>query len=201
MIVETRIVIFAKAPVPGQVKTRLIPALGVDGAARLAARMLAATLAQAQAAAPAQTELCVTPNSDDAAWAAHLPRSVAVSEQGPGDLGARMAAAAERVVCSGNRIILIGTDCPGLDGVRLRAMADALEHYDAVMHPAEDGGYVLLGLARFDPSLFSGIVWGSNIVGATTRARIEALGWSLFIGETMRDVDEPADLEAVGEWL
>ena len=198
---ETRIVILAKAPVPGQVKTRLIPALGADGAAQLAERMLAATLAHAKAAAPARTELCVTPDPADPAWAGRLPRGVALSTQGCGDLGARMAAAAQRVVRAGERIILIGTDCPELGSARLRAMATALEEHDAVMHPAQDGGYVLLGLSRFDPSLFSEIVWGSNTVDATTRARIKALGWSLFIGETLRDIDEPADLEAAGEWV
>lgn len=195
---DTRIVIFAKAPVPGNAKTRLIPALGAEGAAQLAAQMLAATLAEVKGAAPAKFELCVTPNAADAAWTGHLPRNVAISEQGPGDLGARMAAAAERVLRGGERVILIGTDCPGLDSARLRATAAALESHDAVMHPAQDGGYVLLGLSRFDPSLFNGIEWSSDTVGALTRARIESLGWRLLIGETLRDIDEPADLETTG---
>lgn len=201
MISKTRIVIFAKALVPGQVKTRLIPALGADGAAKLAGRMLAATLAQAKGAAPILTELCVTPDVDDAAWAGHLPGGVAVSNQGPGDLGVRMAAAAQRVLNGGERIILIGTDCPELTSTRLRAMAKALESHDAVMHPAQDGGYALLGLSRFDPSLFSRILWSSDTVCASTQARIKALAWSLFVGKTLRDIDEPADLEAAKGWL
>ena len=198
---DTRIVIFAKAPVPGHAKTRLIPVLGAEGAAKLAAQMLAATLAQVKGAAPAKFELCVTPNAAEEAWTGHLPRDVAISEQGPGDLGMRMAAAAERVLRGGERIILIGTDCPGLDSARLRAMAAALESHDAVMHPAKDGGYVLLGLSRFDPSLFSGIVWSNDTVGTSTRARIETLGWRLLVGETLRDIDEPSDLEVEGQLL
>lgn len=201
MISKTRIVIFAKAPVPGQVKTRLIPALGTDGAAKLAGRMLAATVAQAKGAAPVKIELCVTPDAGDPAWVGHLPHGVAVSDQGPGDLGVRMAAAAQRILNGGERIILIGTDCPALSSTRLRAMANALESYDAVMHPAQDGGYVLLGLSRFDPSLFSGIVWSSDTVCASTQARIKALAWRLFVGEALRDIDEPADLEAAKGWL
>jgi glycosyltransferase A (GT-A) superfamily protein (DUF2064 family) len=76
----------------------------------------------------------------------------------------------------------------------LRAAALALEECDAFVHPTEDGGYALLGLRRFDPSLFGGIAWSTDRVAAATIARIEALGWSLRVGETLRDVDEPADL-------
>ena len=201
MISNTRIVIFAKAPVAGHAKTRLIPALGADGAAKLAGRMLAVTLAQARDAAPLKIELCVTPDACDAAWAGRLPRGVAVSNQGPGDLGVRLAATAKRILDGSERAILIGTDCPALTSTRLRAAADALESHDAVMHPALDGGYVLLGLSRFDPSLFSGIAWSSATVCAETQARIKALAWRLLVGETLRDVDEPADLEAVKGWL
>ena len=193
----TRIVMFAKAPVPGRVKTRLIPVLGEAGAAELAERMLADTVAHALDAGLAMPELCATPHPGDAAWTEHLPAGVRLSDQGPGDLGQRMAAAARRVIDGGERILLIGTDCPGLDGKRLREAALLLERHDAIIHPARDGGYVLLGLSRTDPSLFDDIAWSTDTVAATTMMRIEALGWSLFVGDTLRDVDEPADLEAV----
>ncbi|MDQ3144016.1 MAG: TIGR04282 family arsenosugar biosynthesis glycosyltransferase [Pseudomonadota bacterium] len=192
----TRIVIFAKAPVPGKVKTRLIPMLGEDGAAELAKRMLADTVAHAVGAGLATPELCATPHPDDPEWAEYLPAVVRLTDQGAGDLGQRMAAAAQRVTGGGQRILLIGTDCPELGSERLAAAALLLEQYDAVIHPALDGGYVLLGLARTDPSLFDDIAWSTETVAATTIARIKALGWSLFVGDTMRDVDEPADLEA-----
>lgn len=194
----TQIVIFAKAPVPGQAKTRLIPALGEAGAARLAAAMLAQTVAAASAAGLGAPELCVTPDHADPCWAVHLPAGIPLSDQGPGDLGERLAAAAGRVLDRGARVLLIGTDCPSLDATRLRAAAALLDRHDAVLYPACDGGYVLLGLARTAPSLFGNIAWSTASVAATTIARIEALGWSLFVGEPMHDIDEPADLAAIG---
>lgn len=196
-VVATRIVIFAKAPVPGSVKTRLIPMLGEVGAAELAEQMLDATVAHAIAAGLATPELCATPHPDDAAWTGHLPTGVRLADQGPGDLGQRLGAAANRVLDGGERILLIGTDCPDLDGTRLATASALLQGHDAIIHPARDGGYVLLGLARTDPSLFDDIEWSTDTVAATTIARIEALGWSLFVGDTLSDVDEPADLEAV----
>ena len=190
----TRIVIFAKAPVAGAVKTRLIPMLGAEGAARLAARMLNATVAHAIDAGLGTPELCVTPDSDDPAWAGLLPEGVALSDQGAGDLGQRLSAAARRVIDGGDNVLLIGTDCPALDGALLAAAAARLDNHDTVLHPAEDGGYVLLGLKRFDPSLFTGIAWSTDTVAAVTKTRIAALGWSLFLGETLHDIDQPADL-------
>lgn len=198
----TRIVIFAKAPVPGRVKTRLIPVLGEAGAARLAHRMLLATLAEAQAAGLAAPELCATPHPAGPEWLPFLANAdILYSDQGEGDLGERLARAADRVIAAGESILLIGSDCPALDRDKLRAAAAALLSNDAVIHPTVDGGYALLGLRRFDPSLFEGIAWSSPSVAAETIRRIEALGWSLFIGETLRDVDEPADLEAAGAML
>ena len=189
----TRIVIFAKAPVAGSAKTRLIPLLGAEGAADLAAQMLRRTVRHALGAGLGQPELCASPAPDDAAWHGHLPAGVRLSDQGEGDLGDRLAAAAERVVAAGERVLLIGTDCPALDAARLRAAALALDDHDAVLFPASDGGYVLLGLRRGDPVLFHDMPWSSSEVAALTRRRIAELGWSLALGETLADVDEPAD--------
>ena len=187
---RTRIVIFAKQPVAGRVKTRLIPALGAEGAARLAREMLARTVQEAAATGMA-VELCGDP--DPARWHEPVP-PVRLAAQGEGDLGERLARAAGRVIGEGDRILLIGTDCPELDRTRLGAAAEALEAHDAVIHPTLDGGYALLGLRGVDRSLFQGIMWSTPTVASETIARIEALGWSLQVGETLRDVDEPADL-------
>jgi rSAM/selenodomain-associated transferase 1 len=194
MMPATRIVIFAKAPVPGAAKTRLIPALGAEGAARLAAEMLAQTLAAAVAADVGEPELCATPRPGSPEWEPFRPTNMRMTDQGTGDLGERLARAAERVLSAHERVLLIGSDCPELDADRLRTAAAHLETHDAVIHPARDGGYALLGLKRFDPLLFSDIAWSTGSVAATTIARIRALGWSLHIGETLRDVDEPEDL-------
>lgn len=196
-MIPTRIVIFAKAPVPGRVKTRLISVLGEVGAARLAQQMLLATIAEAEAAGLSAPELCATPHHDDAEWLPFLPdAAIRYSDQGDGDLGERLGRAANRVLGAGEAILLIGTDCPALDRHKLRAAAAALLSNDAVIHPTVDGGYALLGLRRFDRSLFEGIEWSSATVAAETIKRIEALGWSLSVGDTLRDVDVPADLEA-----
>ena len=190
----TRILVFAKAPVPGKVKTRLIPALGAEGAAALATEMLGRTAAEALAARVGPVELCAEPAPEDPAWLGHLPRGVALSAQGDGDLGERMARAARRTIEVGERVLLIGTDCPDLHRGRLREAAAALDRAAAVIHPTEDGGYALLGLRRFDASLFSGIAWSSRGVAAATLSRLDRLGWPVRVAETLRDIDEPADL-------
>ena len=195
----TRIVILAKAPVAGSAKTRLIPLLGAQGAARVAAQMLDRTVRHALEAALVTPELCASPAPDDAAWRGHLPAGVRLSDQGNGDLGERLAAAAARVTAAGERVLLIGTDCPALDAARLRRAAAALDEHDAVLFPACDGGYVLLGLKRSDPALFRDMPWSSSAVAGLTRRRIAELGWSLLVGDTLADVDEPADYRP-GEW-
>jgi rSAM/selenodomain-associated transferase 1 len=196
---RTRIIIFAKAPVPGQVKTRLIPALGEIGAARLAHRMLLDTVTAAVAANLSLPELCTDPHPLDESWQGFLPpQPLRMTAQGEGDLGERLARAAKRMIALGERVLLIGTDCPELDASRLRVAASALETRDGVIHPALDGGYALLGLRRFDPSLFNSITWSTPTVATETIARIRALGWSLHIGETLRDIDQPEDLTAAG---
>ena len=189
---RARIVVFAKRPLPGRVKTRLIPLLGADGAARLAAEMLAATLDEAIATG-LDVELCGDP--DPAGWCDQP--GVRLAAQGDGSLGDRLARAAARVLGEGGPVLLIGADCPALDLHRLRAAAEALRISDAVIHPARDGGYALLGLTRFDPSLFADIAWSGPTVASATMARIETLGWTLFVGDTMRDVDEPGDVALV----
>ena len=189
-----RIVIFAKAPVPGKVKTRLIPALGAEGAAALAAQMLHRTAREALESGVGAVELCGDPEVDHRDWVGQVPPGLIRTSQGEGDLGARLTRAARRVIESGERVVLIGTDCPDLDRHRLAAAARALQSWNAVIYPARDGGYVLFGLGRFDPSLFDGIAWSTSSVAAETIARVEALGWSIHVGETLQDLDSPADL-------
>ncbi|MDP2787037.1 MAG: TIGR04282 family arsenosugar biosynthesis glycosyltransferase [Pseudomonadota bacterium] len=190
-----RIVIFAKAPVPGRVKTRLIPALGAAGAARLAARMLDLALEQALEAAVGPVELCMSPAPGVAAWAAiPLPAAIETSDQGEGDLGERMARAARRVIENGESVLLIGTDCPQLTAARLSEAAARLAEHEAVLHRAEDGGYPLLGLQAFDASLFEDIPWSTSAVADLTLARMRALKWRVWLGDALHDIDEAADL-------
>lgn len=195
---STSIVIFSKAPIPGFAKTRLIPVLGADGAAQLARRMLEDTIAVAIAARVGPVELCVTPASTDPAWQQFsFPEALRITDQGGGDLGARMARAAQRLIDCGGRVLLIGTDCINMTAELLREAASALDRVDAVLYPAEDGGYVLLGLRRFDAHLFTNIAWSTAEVCSTTLECIQRLNWSLQVGRTLRDLDEPEDLELV----
>jgi glycosyltransferase A (GT-A) superfamily protein (DUF2064 family) len=108
-----------------------------------------------------------------------------------------MADAARRACASGEHVLLIGTDCPQLDAVLLRRAAERLHDSDAVLYPTYDGGYVLLGLRRFDPRPFEQIPWSTAEVAGRTVERIRELGWSLAVGDTLHDVDEPEDLR----WL
>lgn len=197
---KSRIVVFAKAPQPGVAKTRLIPALGPHGAARLAERMLHRTLAEALAADVEAVELCATPAIADPAWCdLGLPPGLHLSEQGEGDLGARMARVAQATVANGEAVIFIGTDCPELTRRRLDAAADALRSHDAVMHPAADGGYVLLGMQRFHPRIFEEIAWSTDSVAATTLGRLEEPGWSVHLADCLHDIDDAEDLAHLPE--
>lgn len=192
----TRVIIFAKAPLPGFAKTRLIPALGQAGAAKLAQQMLFNTLHEAIAAEVGTVELCVTPSIYHPAWRGiQLPAGIEISGQGEGDLGARLALAAERALANTEPVLLIGTDCVEMSGDLLREAAQALQKHDAVIHCTADGGYALLGLRRFSPSLFSDMPWSTAAVSSTTLARIGQLGWPVHVGQMLHDVDEPQDLK------
>jgi hypothetical protein len=189
------IVVFAKAPEPGRVKTRLIPALGAAGAADLAGRMLTHTLGEALAAGVGPVELCAAPTPADRAWQKiDIPAAVRWSDQGEGDLGQRLCRAAARIAGTGCPLLLIGTDCPALTAPHLREAALALTRADATLLPAGDGGYVLLGLNRYHPSLFEAIPWSTGAVAEATLGRIAALGWSVERGAELPDIDEPTDL-------
>lgn len=188
------VIVFAKAPQPGLAKTRLIPALGADGAAQLAQRLLLTTLDQAVAAAIGPVELCVTPNRSHPAFAAVARLGIDLCEQGDGDLGERMARAFARVLRVRERALLIGTDAPALDATYLRSAATALLDTDAVFGPAADGGYALVGLRRPLAALFTGMRWSHDQVMAQTRTRLAALGLRHVELVVVHDIDEPADL-------
>jgi rSAM/selenodomain-associated transferase 1 len=192
----TPIIVFAKAPQPGAVKTRLIPALGAAGAARLHERLVERTLATAVAADVGPVELCGDPPSDPFLAARAAAHGAALTGQGSGDLGARMRRAFERTLAGAPTAILIGADCPALGSQHLREASAALAAgHDAVLAPAADGGYALIGLARVHPSLFERIRWGGPDVLQDTRARFGALGWRCRELDTLWDVDRPDDLE------
>lgn len=200
---NTALIVFAKAPLPGQAKTRLIPALGAAGAATLAACMLQHALAAAAAARPQALQLCTTPDTGHPAIVhAAAQHGAARFDQGPGDLGQRMHRALARALAGHDAALLMGTDAPALDAARLRQAMAALDSHDAVFVPALDGGYALIGLRRPQPSLFADIPWSSAEVMPRTRQRLLAAGLRWAELDAVADVDEPADLVHVpAAWL
>jgi rSAM/selenodomain-associated transferase 1 len=197
---DTHIIIFAKAPLAGFAKTRLIPVLGESGAAELAQRLFYQAIEQALAAGLGSVELCMTPGPDDPCWKAFkLADSLLLSSQGEGGLGERMARASERALQQNNAVLLMGTDCPGLTSSVLQQAASMLKHYDSCMVPVSDGGYALLGLTRFDDALFWDIPWSTSQVSCLTRERIQSLNWTLAELEELHDIDEADDLKFLPE--
>ena len=192
----TRLLVFAKAPEPGVVKTRLIPVLGAQGAAALHARLLKHTLAVAKQASLGTLELHGAPAADPFLAYCAARYDAALIDQCEGDLGTRLGSALDRALQTGGTAIVIGSDCPALTARHLRQAAAALAGGDdAVLIPAEDGGYALLGLARCDERLFTDIAWSTGAVLDQTRARLKALDWRWTELETLWDVDTPEDLE------
>lgn len=192
---HTAVIVFAKLPRPGLAKTRLAPALGADGAARLAARMLHHAVMQAQAAAVGPVELCLTPDADHPVVQT-LARAgpLALTLQGDGDLGERMHRAFERVLAAHPAALLMGTDAPALDAQALRQAAAALHQHDAVFAPTADGGYALVGLRRPHAPLFLRQRWSHDRVMDDARAGLAAAGLRHHEMPTVHDIDEVADL-------
>ncbi len=195
------ILIFAKAPVAGAVKTRLIPALGAQGAARLHEQLARHCIAQAVAAGLCPVQLWCAPDTAHPFFMqCQKDYGVSLHTQQGADLGARMAhalsAALGSALPSAGYAVVIGADCPALTAHDLSAALRALEEdYDAVLGPAEDGGYVLLGLKRVALELFENIPWGTEQVLGLTRARLKQLQWRWHELPARRDVDRPQDIE------
>ncbi len=190
------VAVLAKAPIPGLAKTRLIPALGASGAARLQRRLTRRAVRTALDAGLGPVTLWCTPDARHPffrALQASVP--IALRVQPGGDLGERMHQAF-LLHCEQGPLLLIGTDCPALTTAHLREAAGALlAGGDVVLQPAEDGGYVLIGLRRPQASLFRGMTWSTPEVMAQTRSRSMAIGLRLRELETLFDIDVPADLE------
>lgn len=180
-----RVVIFARWPEPGKVKTRLATAYGAEAAARVYRRMLDHTLSVTkQSGLP--VELRVTGASRER-FEAEFGPGLAISEQGEGDLGERLARVEPPA-------LVIGSDLPGLTPGLLREGADALAAHEVVIGPAGDGGYWLIGLRQPMPWLFTGMAWSTPNVLSKTMARLDARGIEHLLLAELADVDEPDDL-------
>jgi uncharacterized protein len=189
------VIVFARAPLAGRVKTRLAARLGEARAARLHRRLTAAALRTALAARCGPVELHGTSRH---AWFVHLARRhcLVLRVQRGGDLGERMAWALRNALRRAPYALLMGSDCPDLRPRELRRAARWLAGgADAVLAPARDGGYALVGLRRPAEFLFAAMPWSSERVYALTVLRLEGAGWRQRALAPVADIDRPEDLE------
>lgn len=194
------LIIFTRYPEPGKTKTRLIPALGAEGAAELQRQMAEDTLARAKklkASRPLSVEVHFT-NGDRNLMQDWLGSEPIYRQQGEGDLGKRMASAFETAFADAmTGVAIVGVDCPDLS-VQLMAKAfEVLEQYDLVLGPAQDGGYYLIGLKRLIPELFVGVSWGTSVVRQQTVEIAKGLGLAIAYLPILNDIDRPEDLEFI----
>ncbi len=189
------LIVFAKAPVPGEVKTRLIPALDAEHAALLHAALAERALATALDTDAEAIELCCAPDDSHSFFQSCAEDfEIDLSTQGDGDLGARMLRAIDRGLEEFPRVVLIGADCPAMTASHIDAAAAALAGHDIVLTPAEDGGYALIGARRSHTDMFQGIDWGTATVLVQQRDNLQACKLSWHEMETLWDVDRPDDL-------
>ena len=196
---QNHLIIFTRYPEAGKAKTRLIPALGPEGAAELHRQMAEHTVAQARSlqarSEPVSVEVRFAGGSAEQmqAW---LGGDLQLQPQSEGGLGDRMAQAFQSAFTAGaSAAIVIGTDCPDLDADLLEKAFQELRQHDLVLGPANDGGYYLIGLRRSIPDLFQGVAWSTAAVLQQTVAIGEGLGLTIARLPTLSDVDYPADLE------
>lgn len=186
-----RLALFARYPEPGLAKTRLIPALGADGAARVHRRLTERTLdILAQSSLPVELHFTGAPASAFREW---LGDGITLIEQPEGDLTARLLAALEPAP-----VIFFGADTPGLEPAHVSAAVSALEDNDVVIGPAADGGYYLIGVRSPFAYLFETMPWSTDAVTPETLRRATAAGLSHALLETLHDCDRPEDVPA---WL
>lgn len=188
------ILVFARAPVPGRCKTRLIPKLRAAGAARTHRALTLKTLNTATAVTDARTELWCAPATSHGFFKACRRRhGVPLHRQRAGDLGAKMSHAIARALRRASAVIVVGTDCAVLSADDVRAALAALATHDTVLQPAEDGGYVLIGARRWSAGVLRRIRWSSGRELAQTQRRLRHHGLSVALLESRWDVDGPGD--------
>jgi uncharacterized protein len=194
---RNKLIVFTRYPTPGKTKTRLIPVLGTAGAANLHRLMAQRTIARAlslQNSGQLSVEICYAGGSQQQMqdW---LGTELIYRPQIEGDLGEKMIAACQDAFNLGvDKVVIIGTDCPGLTAEILAEAFEELNQHDLVLGPAKDGGYYSIGLRRSLPELFRGIKWGSDEVFVKTRAIAQNLDLDIAYLGTLTDVDRPEDL-------
>jgi rSAM/selenodomain-associated transferase 1 len=200
-VAERLLILFLKAPRPGQVKTRLAADLGPARAAEVARALAERVLAQTRPRAGEYTRVVAFTPTDARAEIQRWLREAELWPQEGQDLGARMHAALERGLRSHARVVLVGTDVPGLTRALVLDAFAALESDPLVLGPARDGGYYLVGLRAPQPALFTDMPWGTPGVLEETVARASRLGLAAVLLPVLDDVDTVDDLRACGAFV
>ncbi|MEH2218633.1 MAG: TIGR04282 family arsenosugar biosynthesis glycosyltransferase [Nostoc sp.] len=194
---KQHLIIFTRYPEPGKTKTRLIPALGNLGAANLQREMTEHTIFQVQ---ELQKKIAISMEVRFAGGNLQLMQDwlgldLVYHSQGEGDLGSRMARSLFDAFESGaDKIIIIGTDCPGVNAQILTTAFEKLHSFDLVLGPALDGGYYLIGLCQPIPELFANIKWGTAQVFQKTLEIARNINLSHVNLSPLADIDRPEDL-------
>lgn len=187
------LILFVKAPVHGEVKTRLASKLGHDRTLDLYRRMLQRQIALVNNYDNVSRQLWVSGDMNHPDLETFAGE---IAQQQGGDIGARMQYALQQALSRHASAVLIGCDCPDVDNAYLAQAFDVLSSgKDAVLGPATDGGYILVGLRRNAEAIFSGIDWGTERVLAQTRSRLAAGAYTWQELEPLHDIDEAEDLE------
>ena len=192
---DSVILIFSKAPVAGQVKTRLVPHISAEQAAGLHEELTHNRLQMCVSAKLCDVQLWCSPD-------VHHPffvdcsniYGVSLQAQYGSDLGERMSLAIETTLSRYKKVIVIGTDAPALEASQVEAAIGQLDSADLTLVPAEDGGYVLIGASRHHGALLANVPWGTKEVLSSTVRNAETLGFNYGLLSECWDVDRPEDL-------
>lgn len=186
---------FAREPVPGRVKTRMLAALDPVQACELHRELVLWTAGRLVGSGLAPVELCVTGDPGSPLFQECRALGVrAVLPQRGVDLGERMYRALEEGLRRADKVVLVGSDCPAIDARYLQGALDALDGGPVVLGPASDGGYVLIGVTALKRRWFEDVSWGGGEVYARTRERLEETGAHWQALEPLQDIDRPEDL-------
>lgn len=193
------LVVFARVPEVGRVKTRLAATIGESAATAAYVALAERVVAAVRQGESYSLAVAYTPADGEGAMREWLGGSIALRPQCPGELGARMAAAIEGAIGAGaRRVVIIGTDCPDITAAVVEEAFERLATVDVVLGPATDGGYYLIGMSRLHAALFDGVPWSSPRTLEATLERARASGLSVALLEERRDIDTADDWHA---WL
>lgn len=193
-MIDRSLVIFARAPALGQVKTRLAAEVGSERALAIYSALGRRILDAVRPAADCEIVIAFTPPDALDAVALWLAGADRYEAQGSGDLGARMdEAIARRLAAGARQVIVIGTDCPAVDAQMIERAFAKLDRADLVLGPAADGGYYLIGVSARQPGLFVDVPWSAPTTLQVTLDRARELSLEIALLEEQHDIDTAAD--------